>query len=119
MAVHTKKILSGSTNGRPLRALGATTSGGVLIHAAGSATGDNNGDEVWLWAFNTATTPYDLTIGFGGATGTDRFVSQIPPQDGLYPVCPGLMLNGSLEVRGYTTASNVLSVVGYVNSVAT
>jgi hypothetical protein len=119
MATYTKKILSGTTNGKPLSILGATTSGGTLVHTAVTATGANNGDEVWLWATNYVSTTGTITVSFGGTADAERVHYSVTAQDGLYLVVPGLILNAGLEVRCHASASNTLSVVGYVNTVAT
>jgi hypothetical protein len=119
MAVISKGILSGSTNGRPFRVLGATTSGGTLVHTAITATGTNNGDEVWIWASNTGTTTCQLVLRHGGTSSSDEMKFSVPASDGYYLVSPGLLLNGGLIVRAHSSASNQINVVGYINGTAT
>jgi hypothetical protein len=89
MATFSRSILSGSTNGLSIRVLGATTSGGVLVHSAYTDTGGS--DEVWLYGYQ-----YGTTSG----------------------VIPGLPINNSLEVRAFCTTSNEISLYGWVNRVA-
>lgn len=119
MATFSRHILSGSTNGRGVRVLGATTSGGVLVHTSQTATGGS--DEVWLFAHQYGTTSdQTLTVRFGAATlGDEIHQTMYVGNAGLVPVIPGLILNGALEVRAFCTTSNELSLYGWVNRVAT
>ncbi len=119
MAVHSKVILTGSTNGRPFRISGATTSGGTLIHTAASATGADNGDEIWLWMTNTETTTCQVTLRWGGTASSDQMLYSVPAQSGYIIVSSGMFLNGGLAVRAFASASNQINVAGYVNRTAT
>lgn len=114
MATFSKHILSGSSNGSPVVLNTATTT----IHTPGSSTGTI--DEVWLWCNNSATTVRELRlhIGTGGSTGNIVYQS-VPPKTALYLVSPGLPVNASKPVYGNTTAADGLSIVGYVNRIAT
>jgi hypothetical protein len=118
MATFSRHILSGSTNGRGIPVLGATTSGGVLVHTAQTATGGS--DEVWLYAVQYGTTTgQTLTVRHGGATSADEIKIPMQPQIGAEEVMRGFVLNGGLEVRAFCTTSNELSIHGWVNRVAT
>jgi len=88
MATFTKEKLSASTNGRGIK-ISATASAGTTVHQ----TGTGNKDEVWLYAYNSASTPQLLTIQFGGTTTVDDDIKlNIPAQSGLTLVVPGLTL---------------------------
>jgi len=119
MATFTKEVLSGSTGGQPVEVTDLV-SPGTLVHATGvSAT---QTDEVWVYAFNND--PYEddlvLTVEFGGTSGADAIVLEVPHQDGLTLIVPGLPLQGdgaaAREVRAFGPAG--LSVTGYVNRIA-
>jgi hypothetical protein len=118
MATFSRSILSGSTNGLSIRVLGATTSGGVLVHSAYTDTGGS--DEVWLYGYQYGTTSgQTVTVRFGGATlGDEIRVAMTPGSAGVIPVIPGLPINNSLEVRAFCTTSNEISLYGWVNRVA-
>ena len=60
-----KSELSGSTDGLGVK-VAATSSAGTTIHTASSGTGDNNYDELWIWAVNCDTSAIKLTIQYGG-----------------------------------------------------
>ena len=113
MAVFTKQLLSGSTNGRGIKIV-QTATAGTTIHAAHATSKD----EVWLWARNSHTAAVDLTIEFGGVTDPDDLIVQsIPADSGLYLVVPGLPLTGSVSVAGFAATANVVTVLGYVNRI--
>lgn len=113
MATYTKELLSGSTDGAPVK-VAATATAGTLIHTA-SATAK---DEVYLWAVNTDTTARKLTIEWGGTTNPDNLIElTIQPEAGLVVVIPGLPLTNLKVVRAFAATANVINVVGYVNRI--
>ena len=119
MATFTKEVLSGSVQGRPVDVTDAV-SPGTVIHTTGVAADET--DEVWLYAANND--PYGddllLTIEFGGTTTADTIAVEVPFEDGLTLLVPGLPLTGDgssgAEVRAFGPAG--LSVSGYVNRIA-
>lgn len=111
----TKKLLSGSTNGKAIK-VAATATLGTTIHTAVSGTSPM--DEIWLWAFNSDTADRTLTIEFGGATAPDQnIVLPIPSKIGLVLVVPGLLLQNSLVVTAFASAANVITINGFVSAV--
>jgi hypothetical protein len=118
MPTFSKELLSGSTNGRPIK-ITQTSSAGTVIHTASSTAGVV--DEVWLYATNTGATTVALTVEFGGTTDPDdRIVVGLGPvgTPELVLVVPGLPLTGGVEVRAFAGEANVAKVVGYVNRVS-
>ncbi len=117
MATYTKAELSGSTDGRPIK-VAATATPGTTIHTAGAVTGDDNYDEITLYAVNSDTVDRKLTIEWGGTTSPDDLIEvTIPAESGLIPVVPGLILQNSLVVKAFAATANVVMVLGYVNKV--
>ena len=118
MATFTKKILSASTDGRPILVV-ATASSGTTIHT-GSATATTL-QEVWLYASNPSNTQYTLTVQFGGTTAIDDdIVIPIPPQAGLFLISPGLILKGNatpLVIRAYASTASKITITGYINEI--
>jgi hypothetical protein len=114
MAIFSKVLLSGSTNGRAI-AVAATATPGTLIHTAQSGT--TGIDEVWLYAMNSSTNTVKLTVEFGGTSVSDQIELNIPGESGLVLVCPGLTLNNELVVRAFAATTNVLSISGYANRI--
>lgn len=117
MAGVAKAKLSGSTDGRDVLVV-ATASAGTLIHTAVTGVVSGTFDEIWLYAYNSDTVLRVLVIQFGGTTAVnDDIKVSIPPQSGLVPVVPGLILQNGSVVRAYCATANVLTVGGYVNAI--
>jgi len=113
MAIYTKTILSGSTNGRPIKVVAIATPG-TLIHTAHATSID----EIYLYACNTSTAAILLTIEFGGVTSPDDLIEfNIPAESGLYCICPGLPLTGGLIVRAFAESANLITIIGFVNRI--
>lgn len=120
MATFTKKLLSGSTNGRAIK-VSASASPGVTIHTTGASSSEI--DETWLYAYNADTSARLLTVQWGNtSTPDDDIKVTIPAQSGLVLVAPGLVLTGTSAsaniIRAYADSSNVITVHGYVNRIA-
>jgi hypothetical protein len=120
MATISKVLLSGSTNGKAIKLTDTGTSGatdaGYLIHTAVAGTSDL--DEVWLWAMNTDSSDRKLTIEFGGVTSPDDLIEvTISAESGLVQVCPGLLLQNGLHIKGFAAAANVVTIYGFVNRI--
>ncbi len=115
MATYSKLVLSGSTNGRPIKVV-ATATPGTTIHTAVSGT--TSFDEIWLYAINTDVASITLTIEFGGTSAPDdQIIAAIPAQQGLTLIVPGLVLNNSLVVKAFAGTANKIVILGFVNRI--
>ena len=111
----TKKLLSGSTNGKPIKVV-ATATLGTTIHTA--VAGTSSMDEIWLYAFNSSAADVLLTVEWGGATVPDQnIVMTIPTKVGEILIIPGLLLQNGLLVTAFAASANVITISGYVNSI--
>jgi hypothetical protein len=109
--------LSGSTHGRAIK-VAATATAGTLIHTGTSSTTDC--DVVTLYAYNSSASAVNLTIEWGGVSDPDDLIKlSIPATSGLTLVCPDLVIRNSLVVRAFAGTTNVVTVQGFVNRVAT
>jgi hypothetical protein len=111
-------LLSGSTNGRPIKIV-ATATPGTTIHTAQSGTSGE--DEIYVWVTNTDSSAHDLTCEFGGTTNPDDHIVHtysIPPNSLPFPILTGQCLNNSLAVKMFASAANVLVASGFVNRIA-
>jgi hypothetical protein len=120
MPTFTKVLLSGSTQGKPIK-VAATASTGTTVHATGTSA--TIIDEVWLYAYNSSTGPVALTVEFGGTTAPDQNIKiDIPATSGLTLVVPGLILVGTGAAANNVTAfagtADVVTVSGYVNRIS-
>lgn len=119
MATFTKKILSGSTDGRAVK-VAATSGTGTTIHT-GSSTATTI-DEIWLYAVNSSASSVKLTVQWGGTTDPDDLIElTVLAEAGLVTVAPGLVLKGNatpLVVRAFAATANVITIHGFVNQIA-
>jgi hypothetical protein len=106
--------LSGSTDGKQIKVAASATPGTTIHTAHATAL-----DEIWLWASNPdATTPYDLTIEWGGTSSPDdQKVFTIPPKFDV-PIVKGLLLTNSLVVKAFGSSANKICISGFVNRIA-
>lgn len=117
MATAKKRLLSGSTDGKPIKVV-ATATAGTLVHTAVAGTTPGTVDEVWLWAHNGGTVGVTLTIEYGGATSPDSLITiDLVQRSGLVPILPGLVLQNGLTVRVFASVANVVNVAGFVNAI--
>ena len=119
MAIFSKTILSGSTDGKGIL-VAQTATPGTLIHT-GSATAATL-HEVWIYAQNYDTTDRKLTIQWGGTTaGTDDIEYTVKAENGLYLIAPGLLIKGNatpLVIRAFAATATAIVIHGYVNVIA-
>ena len=117
MATYTRAELTGSTDGRGIKVV-QTATAGTTIHTAGAVTGDDNYDEVYLWAVNSDTTDRKLTLEWGGVTAPDDLIEvTIPAESGLILVAPGLQIQNALVIRAFAATANVVMIHGYINKI--
>jgi len=117
MATVVKRKLSSSTDGKAIK-IAATVTPGDTIHTAVAGTTAGTYDEIWLWAFNAHTANIKLTIEFGGADAPDQnIIITIPALAGLVPVVPGLILQNGATVKAFASSANVITIIGFVNSI--
>ena len=118
MATFTKKILSGSTDGKAVK-VAATATAGTTIHT-GSAT-TTTLDEVWIYAVNSSASSVKLTIEWGEATAPDGNIEvTVLPEAGLVTVIPGLLIVGNatpLVVKAFAGTASVVAIHGFVNQI--
>ena len=113
----TKIPLSGSTHGRGIK-IAATSSAGDTVHTATASTSDC--DVITLYAYNSNATAVNLTLQFGGTSSPDDDLKvAIPATSGLTLIVPDLVLRNSLVVKAYAGTTNVITIHGSVNRVAT
>ena len=109
-------LLSGSTNGRPIK-VAATATAGTTIHTATSTSGEI--DRIYLYAANTSAASVKLTLEWGGVTSPDDLLEfQIPSESGARILVDGAPLAGGLLVRAFAGSADVINIVGRVIRVA-
>lgn len=115
MATFTKRIPSGSTNGRLVKVVAVATPG-TLIHTAVAGVSDI--DEIWIWAVNSDVADRKLTIEWGGVAVPDDLIElTVRAESGLTLIVPGIPLQNGLVVRAFAAAANVVMVMSFVNRI--
>lgn len=113
MAVYSKELLSGGTDGKSIKVV-PTSTAGTLIHTAHATAKD----KITLWAQNSDSVDRKLTIEFGGVTSPDDLIEKtIPAESGAKLVVPGYLLTNSLVVRAFAAAANVITINGHVDRI--
>lgn len=115
MATYTKKLLSGSTNGKSIMVTGWTPGGAVNIHTA--VAGTSSFDEVWIYAFNSSGSAMNLNLFWGGTTVNDTETFSLSA--GRTLIADGRLLNNGLTVLATTTqtGTNMIQIDGFINSI--
>jgi hypothetical protein len=116
MATFSGGVLSGSTNGLPIKVAATAIASGTTVHTA--LTSVTGFDEITLFVSNTDTVAHTLTIGWGGTTDPDHLIMKnvsIPASSGPIPVVTGLRLNNALIVKVAADSANLLLITGSYN----
>ena len=118
MATFSKRVLSGSTDGKAIKVV-QTATAGTTVHTA--VTGTSNIDEVWLYAINSSASSVKLTIEWGQADAPDGNIElTVLPEAGLVTVIPGFLLQGNATakvVKAFAGTANVIMLHGFVNRI--
>ena len=112
MASYSKVKKSTGANGRMTKVV-QTATPGTLVHTMSASLG-----ELWLYAVNTDTVAREITVELGGVTAPDDLIPvTISPRSGLFLVVPGTLLDGSVEVRVFAAAANVVNILCWENRI--
>ena len=115
MATFSKRLLSGSTDGKAIKVV-QTATAGTTIHT-GSATATTF-DEIWLYAVNSSASDVKLTLEWGEATAPDGNIElSVVAESGLVLLTAGLLLQNSLVVKAFAASANVILIHGFVNRI--
>ncbi len=113
-----KLPLSGSVNGKRILLTATTSASAVPIHTTLAGTGSI--DEIWLYAYNEATTSLSCSILWGGTTEpNDVMRTAITSQTGRTLIIDGQVLQNQLTVKGYAQIANWITIDGFVNRITT
>jgi len=113
MASYSKVKKSTGANGRQTKVVAVATPG-TLVHTMSASLG-----EFYLYAVNTDTVAREITVELGGTTAPDDLIPvTVPPRAGLFLVVPGTPLDGSVEVRVFAAAANVVNILCWENRIS-
>lgn len=112
MAVFTKRVLSGSSGGRPI----AIGTGLTVIHS--SVSGASDWDEVFFYVHNLASVAKTVTAYFGATSTSDKLTKSVPPRNGLYLIGPGAPMGLGKIVKALATGGGTnLTAHGWANRI--
>lgn len=112
MAVTTKILLSGSTDGLPIP-VAATATPGTTIHTCGAV----GMEDLYLWASNVTGAAATLTLEWGGVTDPGNHLIKaysIPANSGRVPLVFGEPLQNSKVVKAFSGTASAINIGGYV-----
>ncbi len=115
MSALTGNVLSGSTNGLPIK-IAAIATPGTTIHVAGPGT--TGFDEIYIFITNSDVMARNLTIEWGSMTAPDGLIVNtlsIPALSGPIIVVPGIRMNNAKVVTAFASVANVLLITGFYN----
>ncbi len=113
MATILKKLLSESLYGRNILVTGVNSGELTTLHIASS--GENNMDEIYLYAYNSKDDDVDMTLYWGGVSTQDETKITIPYQGGRYMIVDGKLLQNDLKVSAFCSSGSGINIDGYVN----
>lgn len=117
MAVYSRVLLSGSTNGLPIP-VAATATPGTLLHTA--IAGSSSFDEVYLWASNVTGAAATLTVEWGGVSDPGSHMVKaysIAANSPPMPIAVGQVVNGGVAIRAFSGTASAINVTGFVNRI--
>lgn len=111
--------LSASVDGKSILIVGGTSASATPIH---TATNDPSAiDEVWLYAYNEATTSLNCSVLWGGVAepgNVDR--TSITTRAGRILIEDGRLIRNGLTISAYVTGSGAyITIDGFVNRITT
>jgi hypothetical protein len=113
----TRIELSESTDGRPIEVV-RTATAGTLIH---TATRDPNVyDQVHIWASNGNSSTEVVVLEWGGVTNADDRIYSSVLANTTAKITEGWVIRGNdtpLSLKAYSTTTNKVNIVGYVDRV--
>jgi len=117
MTTYTKQLLSASGSGLGIL-VSASATPGTTIHTA--ISGSTNFDEIWLYAVNSGSASLKLTLEWGETTAPNGNIEvEIPSENGLVLVSPGLLLQGSKTINAFADSGSLIIIHGFVNRITT
>lgn len=113
--VVTRIGLSESTDGRPIEVV-RTATAGTLIHTADIDS--STYDKIHLWASNGNSSTEVVVLEWGGVTNADDRVYNSVAANTTVEIAAGWVIRGNaapLDIRAYSTTTNKVNIVGYVD----
>ena len=110
---NTPKLLSGSTQGKPIKVTSTTTGSADTVHTAVAGTSDI--DFIDIYATNDSASAVDINLGWGGV-GVDETIGpiEIASDAGPIKIADKFPLQNGLIVKAWASSANVIFLTGRV-----
>lgn len=111
-----KLPLSASINGKRILIAATGSASATPLHTA--VAGTSAIDEVWLYAYNDATSSLTLNILWGGIVEPDDVNRvTIASRTGRTLVVDGQILQNELTISAYAQMGNMINIDGFINRI--
>jgi hypothetical protein len=116
MSTYTKLPLSASVNGKRILISATDSASANPIHTA--VAGATNIDEVWMYAYNEATSSILLSILWGGTVEpNDVNRVSIASKTGKTLIVDGQLLQNELIISAYAAFPSMINIDGFINRI--
>lgn len=116
MSTYSKLPLSASINGMQILITGTDSGSATPIHTA--VGGISSWDEIWMYAYNDATSSLTLNINWGNLSEPANVVrTTLASQSGRVLIVDGKLLQNNLLVSAYASTGSWISIDGFVNRI--
>jgi ABC-type nitrate/sulfonate/bicarbonate transport system substrate-binding protein len=115
MPTFSRQLLSGSTSGKPIP-VAATATPGTLLHTAVAG----GYDEIYLYVANVTGAAVTITVEWGGTSDPADLICKsvsVPANSGPTELVKGIVLNGGLVVRAFSSTANACNITGFVSRI--
>ena len=107
------KLLSGCTDGKPIKVTSTTTGAANTVHTA--VAGTSSIDLIDIWATNNSAAAVDVSIGWGGVTVDETLGPiSIPADAGPVKIADKFPLQNGMVVKAWAGSANVILLTGAV-----
>ena len=115
---NTPKLLSGSTNGKPIKVTSTTTGAADTVHTGVSGT--STIDFVDVYATNNSASAVDVSLGWGGVTVDETLGPiEIAADAGPVKIADKFPIQNGQVVKAWAGSANVILLTGRVTGYTT
>ena len=110
---NTPKLLSGSTNGKPIKVTSTTTGAADTVHTG--VAGTSSIDFVDVYATNNSASAVDVSLGWGGVTVDETLGPiEIAADAGPIKIADKFPIQNGQVVKAWAGSANVILLTGRV-----
>ena len=115
MPTYSHKLLSGSTQGKPIKVTSTTTGAANTVHTA--VAGTTNFDLIDIYATNNSASAVDINLGWGGVTVDETLGPiSIAADAGPVKIADKFPLQNGLVVAAWASIADDILLTGVVSA---